>query len=75
MILAPLQTPEAQWDQPTEDWSFLGLTSCGDLGTSDWSFAHDLAPLDCVPAPGGLLGSFDSDLVTLPLITSLQSNE
>uniref|UniRef100_A0A8C0AJ18 Interleukin 10 receptor subunit alpha n=1 Tax=Bos mutus grunniens TaxID=30521 RepID=A0A8C0AJ18_BOSMU len=75
MILAPLQTPEEQWDRPTEDWSFLGLTSCGDLGTSDWSFAHDLAPLDCVPAPGGLLGSFDSDLVTLPLITSLQSNE
>ncbi|KAI4537759.1 hypothetical protein MG293_012622 [Ovis ammon polii] len=75
MILAPLQTPEGQWDQPTEDWPFLGLTSCGDLSTSDWSFAHDFAPLDCVPAPGGLLGSFDSDLVTLPLITSLQSNE
>lgn len=75
MTLAPSQTPAGQWDRPTEDWSLLGLTSCGNLGTSDWSFAHDLAPLDCVPAPGGLLGSFDSDLVTLPLITSLQSNE
>lgn len=32
-------------------------------------------PLDCVEAPGGLVGSFDSDLVTLPLISSLHSNE
>ncbi|XP_004427327.1 PREDICTED: interleukin-10 receptor subunit alpha [Ceratotherium simum simum] len=75
MTLAPSGAPAGQWNQPTEEWSLLGLTSCGDLGTSDWSFAHDLAPLDCVAAPGGLLGTFDSDLVTLPLISSLHSSE
>lgn len=74
MILAPLQTPEGQWDQPTEDWPFLGLTSCGDLGTSDWSFAHDFAPLDSA-GPGWPPAVLTQDLVTLPLITSLQSNE
>ncbi|MBV95664.1 Interleukin-10 receptor subunit alpha, partial [Eschrichtius robustus] len=74
MTLTPSGAPAGQWNPPTEDWSLLGLTSCGDLGTSDWSFAHDLAHLECVAAPGGLLGSFDSDLVALPLISSLHSN-
>ncbi|XP_019571758.2 interleukin-10 receptor subunit alpha isoform X2 [Rhinolophus sinicus] len=73
--LDPSGTPTGQWNQPTEEWSLLSLTSSGDLGISDWSFARDLAPLDCVAAPGSLLGSFDSDLVTLPLISSLHSNE
>ena len=75
MTLPPSGAPAGQWNPPTEDWSLLGLTSCGDLGTSDWSFAHDLAHLECVAAPGGLLGSFDSDLVALPLISSLHSSE
>uniref|UniRef100_A0A8C0DAR6 Interleukin-10 receptor subunit alpha n=1 Tax=Balaenoptera musculus TaxID=9771 RepID=A0A8C0DAR6_BALMU len=75
MTLTPSGAPAGQWNPPTEDWSLLGLTSCGDLGTSDWSFAHDLAHLECVAAPGGLLGSFDSDLVALPLISSLHSSE
>ncbi|XP_047608136.1 interleukin-10 receptor subunit alpha [Phacochoerus africanus] len=73
--LTPSGAPARQWNQPAEDWPLLHLTSCGDLGTSGWSFAHHLAPLDCVEAPGGLVGSFDSDLVTLPLISSLHSNE
>ncbi|XP_045653831.1 interleukin-10 receptor subunit alpha [Ursus americanus] len=75
MTITPSGTSTGQWDQPTEEWSLLGLTSCGDLGESDWSLAHDLAPLDCLAAPGSLLGSFDSNLVTLPLISSLHSNE
>ncbi|KAL2807342.1 interleukin-10 receptor subunit alpha precursor, partial [Daubentonia madagascariensis] len=74
MPLAPSGAPTGQWNQPTEEWVLLGLTSCGELGTSDWNLAHDLAPLDCVAAPGGLLGSFNSDLVTLPLISSLHSS-
>ncbi|XP_025749547.1 interleukin-10 receptor subunit alpha isoform X2 [Callorhinus ursinus] len=75
MTITPSGTSAVQWDQPTEEWSLLGLTSCADLGASDWSLAHDLAPMDRVAAPGGLLGSFDSNLVTLPLISSLHSNE
>ncbi|KAI4074360.1 interleukin 10 receptor subunit alpha [Homo sapiens] len=75
MTLASSGAPTGQWNQPTEEWSLLALSSCSDLGISDWSFAHDLAPLGCVAAPGGLLGSFNSDLVTLPLISSLQSSE
>lgn len=75
MTLVPSKAPTGQWNQPTEKWSLLGLTSCGDLGTSDWNFAHDLIPLDCVVAPDSLLGSFDSDLVTLPLNSSLHSND
>ncbi|XP_004452974.2 interleukin-10 receptor subunit alpha [Dasypus novemcinctus] len=70
MTLHPSGSPTRQWNQPTEEWPLLGLTSCG-----DWSFAHDLAPLDCGTAPGGLLGSFDSDLMTLPLISGLHTNE
>uniref|UniRef100_G1R6Z6 Interleukin-10 receptor subunit alpha n=1 Tax=Nomascus leucogenys TaxID=61853 RepID=G1R6Z6_NOMLE len=75
MTLASSGAPTGQWNQPTEEWSLLALSSCSDLGTSDWSFAHDLGPLGCVAAPGSLLGSFNSDLVTLPLISSLQSSE
>ncbi|XP_037003136.2 interleukin-10 receptor subunit alpha isoform X2 [Artibeus jamaicensis] len=75
VTLVPSQAPTGQWNHPTEEWSLLGLTSCGDLGTSNWSFAHGLAPLDCVGAPGSLLGSVDSDLVTMPLIATLHSNE
>ncbi|XP_024426646.1 interleukin-10 receptor subunit alpha [Desmodus rotundus] len=75
VTLAPSRAPTREWSHPTEQWSLLGLTSCGDLGTSDWSFAHSLAPLNCVIAPGSLLGSVDSDLVTLPLIATLHSNE
>ncbi|XP_046926960.1 interleukin-10 receptor subunit alpha isoform X1 [Lynx rufus] len=68
-------TPTGQWSRPTEEWSLLGLTSSRDLGASDCNLAHDLAPLDCMAAPGGLLDRFDSNLVTLPLISSLHSNE
>ncbi|XP_037361257.1 interleukin-10 receptor subunit alpha [Talpa occidentalis] len=75
MTLAPSGTPTEQWNHPTEEWSLLGLTSCGDLGTSDWSFDPVLTPLDCVVAPGSLLGSFDSELCAQPLISSLHSNK
>lgn len=75
VALAPSGALAGQWNPATEEWSLLGLTSCGDLGTSEWSFAQDLAPLGCVGAPGGLLGSFDADLVTLPLISSLHASE
>ncbi|XP_036180068.1 interleukin-10 receptor subunit alpha isoform X2 [Myotis myotis] len=73
VALAPSGALAGQWNPATEEWSLL--TSCGDLGTSEWSFAQDLAPLGCVGAPGGLLGSFDADLVTLPLISSLHASE
>ncbi|KAM6173890.1 interleukin-10 receptor subunit alpha [Erethizon dorsatum] len=75
ITLAPSGVPPGQWNQLTEEWPFLGLTTCGDLGPSDWSLAHELAPRDCVAAPGSLLGSFDSDLATQPLISSLYSSE
>ncbi|KAM7084300.1 interleukin-10 receptor subunit alpha [Molossus nigricans] len=75
VTLAPSAPPAGQWNPPAEEWALLGLTSCEDLGTTAWSFAHDLAPLDCVAAPGGLLGTFDSDLVTQPLICSLHCSE
>ncbi|KAG8522234.1 Interleukin-10 receptor subunit alpha [Galemys pyrenaicus] len=71
MTLTPSGTSVEQWKHPTEEWPLLGLTSCGDLGTSDWSFGHVLAPLDRVVAPGGLLGSFDSDLFNQQLMSSL----
>lgn len=75
ITLAPSGIPTGQWSQQTEEWPLLGLTTCDDLGLSDWSFVNDLAPRDCVAAPGGLLGSFDSDLVTQPLVSSLYSSE
>ncbi|XP_005328373.2 interleukin-10 receptor subunit alpha isoform X1 [Ictidomys tridecemlineatus] len=75
VTVAPSDGPSGQWNQLPEEWPLLGLTSFGDLGTADWSFIHDLAPLDCVAASGGPLGCFDSDMVTLPLISSLHSNE
>ncbi|CAK7318583.1 Interleukin-10 receptor subunit alpha [Vulpes lagopus] len=75
MTVTPSGTSTGQWNQPTEEWSLLGLTSCGDLRASDWSLAHDLAPLDWVAGPRGLLGKFDSNLATLPLISSLHSSE
>ncbi|KAM5245995.1 interleukin-10 receptor subunit alpha [Ctenodactylus gundi] len=68
-------TPKEQWNQLTEEWPLLGLTSCGDLEPSDWSFSHNLDATDCIVAPGGLLGSFDSTLVNQPFISSLYSSE
>ncbi|XP_004712906.1 interleukin-10 receptor subunit alpha, partial [Echinops telfairi] len=66
-------TPAGQWNQPTEEGQ--GLTTCGALGTAHWDVVlPDLAPPDCVVAPGSLLSSFDSDLVALPLISSLHSD-
>ncbi|XP_023576982.1 interleukin-10 receptor subunit alpha isoform X2 [Octodon degus] len=75
ITLAPSSIPSGQWNQLTEEWPFLSVTTCGDLGPCDWAPTQDLAPGDCVAAPGGLLGSFDSDLVTQPLISSLYSSE
>ncbi|XP_027627803.1 interleukin-10 receptor subunit alpha isoform X2 [Tupaia chinensis] len=75
MTLAPSGATVEQWDRPAVECPFLDLSSCGDLGTSSWNFAHDLAPLECVAAPGGLLSNFDADLVTLPLVSSLCPNE
>ncbi|KAM6158603.1 interleukin-10 receptor subunit alpha [Rhynchocyon petersi] len=75
LTLLPSGDPAGQWNSPTEVWPLLGLTNCDGLGTCDWGFAQDLAPLDCVANPGGLLGTFDSDLGVLPLISSLHTNE
>ncbi|CAO2635268.1 Interleukin-10 receptor subunit alpha [Lemmus lemmus] len=72
---APAGTPSKQWSQLTEEWSLLGVVSCEELSTECWNFAHKLAPLDYGAAPGGLLDSFDSNLATLPLISSLQVEE
>ncbi|XP_045412341.1 interleukin-10 receptor subunit alpha [Lemur catta] len=75
MTLDPSEAPTGQQNQPTEEWLLLGLAGCGELGTCDWSLPHDLAPLDCMAAPDSLLGSFNSDPVTLPLISSLYSSD
>ncbi|XP_008849178.1 interleukin-10 receptor subunit alpha [Nannospalax galili] len=75
MTLVPTGTPGEHWNQLPEEWPLLVLPSCEDPNTVSWSFAHDPAPLDCVAAPGGLLGSFDSNLVALPLISSLHTED
>ncbi|EDL25643.1 interleukin-10 receptor subunit alpha isoform 1 precursor [Mus musculus] len=75
MASAPPGTPSRQWNQLTEEWSLLGVVSCEDLSIESWRFAHKLDPLDCGAAPGGLLDSLGSNLVTLPLISSLQVEE
>ncbi|XP_055963648.1 interleukin-10 receptor subunit alpha isoform X2 [Sorex fumeus] len=73
--LVPTGASSEQWSHPTEGWSLLTLTTCGDLGASDWSFACGLAPLESVAAHGGLLGSLDSELASLPFISSLRVDE
>ncbi|GAB1294147.1 Interleukin-10 receptor subunit alpha [Apodemus speciosus] len=76
MASAPPGTPRRQWNQLAEEWSLLGAISCEDLSLESWGFAHKLAPtLDCGAAPGGLLDSLGSNLVTVPLISSLQVEE
>lgn len=73
---APPGTPSRQWNQLAKEWSLLGAISCEDLSIESWGFAHKLAPtLDCGAAPGGLLDNLGSNLVTLPLISSLQVEE
>ncbi|XP_040832957.1 interleukin-10 receptor subunit alpha isoform X1 [Ochotona curzoniae] len=72
---APFEAPATQWKHPAEERSLLNLTGCNELGTSDWNCTHQFATSDFVATMGGLLGNFDSDLVALPLISSLQSNE
>ncbi|XP_003472851.1 interleukin-10 receptor subunit alpha [Cavia porcellus] len=74
ITLAPSGIPTGQWDPLTEERPLLDLTAC-DLGPPDWTFAHHFAPRDCLADPGGLLGIFDSDPVTQPLISSLYSSE
>ncbi|XP_060035976.1 interleukin-10 receptor subunit alpha isoform X2 [Erinaceus europaeus] len=71
MADTPTGASPGQWDHANEEWSLLGLTNCAGLGPSDWSFA----PLDCMTASCNLLDSLDSNLVTLPLMSSLHSNE
>lgn len=73
MASAPPGTPSRQWNQLAEEWSLLGVVSCESI--ESWRFAHKLTPLDCGAAPGGLLESHGSNLVTLPLISSLQVEE
>lgn len=75
VTLTPLGALVGQWDPTAEEWPLLGVTSCRNLGTSEWSFVQDLTPLGCVEDLDGLLGSFDPDLVTLPLISSLHASE
>lgn len=70
---APSVTTSRQWNQLAEEWALLNTVSCEDLSIDSWSFAHKLASLDCGAATGGgLLGSLDSTLATLPLMSSLQ---
>lgn len=73
--LVPEEASAEQWNHPTEEWSLLAMTTCGDLGAPGWGFAHDLAPLDLGATSGSLLSSLDSDLVSLPLISSLHVDE
>nr|XP_004667387.2 interleukin-10 receptor subunit alpha [Jaculus jaculus] len=73
--VAPTRAPAGQWNQLTEEWPLLALASCEDLSLTSWRFTHGLGSLDCVVAPIGLLGSFDSDLVNLSHISSLNSKE
>ncbi|XP_005069519.1 interleukin-10 receptor subunit alpha [Mesocricetus auratus] len=75
MTPAPAGAPSTQWSQLAEEWSLLGVVSCEDLSTEGWNLTQELAPLDYGAAPGGLLASFDSNLATLPLISSLQVEE
>lgn len=73
--LVSKEASDEQWNRTTEEWSLLAVTTCGDLGAPGWGFAHDLAPLDLVVTSEGLLSSLDSDLVSLPLISSLNLDE
>ncbi|XP_020032055.2 interleukin-10 receptor subunit alpha [Castor canadensis] len=75
MTVAPSGVPTEQWNQLTKEWPLLALTNCEDLRICDLSFTHDLATLGCMATPDGLLSSFDSDLVALPLISSLHLKE
>nr|XP_034346853.1 interleukin-10 receptor subunit alpha isoform X2 [Arvicanthis niloticus] len=75
MACAPPGTPSRQWNQLAEEWSLLGVVSCEDLSIESWSFGTKLAPLNCGAGPGSLLDSLGSNLVTLPLISSLQVEE
>ncbi|XP_051012291.1 interleukin-10 receptor subunit alpha [Acomys russatus] len=75
MTSAPSGTTSRQWDQLAEGWSLLDDVSCEDLSVASWTFAHQLAPLDCGAAPGGLLSGLDANLATLPLISSLRVEE
>lgn len=72
---APPGTPSRQWNQLAEECSLLGVVSCEDLSIESLGFAHKLALLDCGAAPGGLLDSLGTNLVTMPLISSLQVEE
>lgn len=75
MASAPPGTPSKQWNQLAEGWSLLGVVSCEDLSLESWSLSHKLAPLNCGATPGDLLDSLGSNLVTLPLISSLHVEE
>ncbi|CAH6865616.1 interleukin-10 receptor subunit alpha isoform X2 [Phodopus roborovskii] len=75
MTPAPAGTPSRQWSQLAGEWPFLGMVSSEDLNAESWNLTHELAPLDYGAAPGDLLASFDSNLATLPLISSLKVEE
>lgn len=75
LTTAPSGTTSRQWDQLAEGWSLLDAVSFEDLSIMSWTSAHQLAPLDCEAAPGGLPSSLDANMVTLPLISSLQVDE
>lgn len=75
MASAPPGTPSRRWNQLAEECSLLGVVSCEDLSIESLGFAHELVPLDCGAASSGLLDSLGTNLVTLPLISSLQIEE
>ncbi|XP_044522290.1 interleukin-10 receptor subunit alpha [Gracilinanus agilis] len=60
-----------QWIEPAEEWSLLNLVNNGDLKTFD---TPDL-PLLSFPIAPPPPGNLNSDLITLPLISSLHTNE
>ncbi|XP_074071249.1 interleukin-10 receptor subunit alpha isoform X2 [Macrotis lagotis] len=63
-----------QWIKPTEEWSLLSLVNCSSDLTSEWSnpIDHPLLNFPKAPTPSGIL---HTDLITLPLISSVHTNE
>ncbi|XP_016289309.1 interleukin-10 receptor subunit alpha isoform X2 [Monodelphis domestica] len=69
--LGILEALPNQWIEPAEEWSLLSLANNGDLKTFDMP---DL-PLLSFPTAPTTPGNLNSDLLTLPLISSLHTNE
>ncbi|XP_068922797.1 interleukin-10 receptor subunit alpha [Petaurus breviceps papuanus] len=62
-----------QWIEPTEGWSLLSLVNTGELRTFEHDDTPDLPLLNFPTAPTP--GIWNADPVTLPLMSSLHTNE